>query len=446
MDYDVIIVGAGYAGITAARDLTERGASVLILEARDRVGGRAWSDRLEGTDHVVELGATWIIRDLQPNVAREIARYGIETMPGSEVDVENAIFVTGGERRTKLPVPIEEMLNLEQVWLRTIREASRISTSKPIAAQPVADLDVTIADFFAPLNLPTATRDLVYAYSVLMGGAHPERTSSLSTLEKISAYGQSIWSLHGTLSERFANGSEELAEAMLESTRAKVRLSTPVTSVAQTDESVTVTTSSGDVFTAGACIFTGPRNAPVFEKVEFDPPLSQAKRRFIEAPNEGLMYKINMIVENVPPGLFCIGWGGPLMLIFSLAEVSPGRYLMTGFGTKHAYELDPNDPEAAQAAVRYFVPDARVVSTRAHDWVDDPWSGGVTEARGAGLLHQRARTLDEPEGRIFLAGTDLAGGAFHGWIEGAIDSGRVVADRVSVLLAVRDHGRRTATL
>jgi monoamine oxidase len=77
----------------------------------------------------------------------------------------------------------------------------------------------------------------------------------------------------------------------------------------------------------------------------------------------------------------------------------------------------------------------RVVATRGHDWTTDPWSDGVTEARGAGVGHQKSKTLNEPEGRVVLAGTDLASGPFHGWIEGALESGATAAARVTRLLA-----------
>ena len=444
VDYDVIVVGAGYAGVAAARDLSDRGISVLVLEARDRVGGRAWSDRIEGTDRPIEMGATWIIRELQPNVTREINRYAIRTVPGTALSVQHAVFVTAGTRRSGLPVPIDEMRILEQAWIRTVQSASRINSTQALSDQPLADLDVTVAEFFAPLNLPVATRDLIYGYSVLMGGAHPERASFLSTLEKVSALGQSVWNLHGALSERFANGSDELAQVMLAASSSGVRLSTPVTRIRRVGESVMVTTQGGENLEARACILTPPKNAAVFSSFRLDPPLSDAKRRIIQAPNEGLMYKINMVVENVPPGLFCLGWGGPLMLVFGLEEVSPGRYLMTGFGTKHAYELDPTDLRAAEEAIRYYVPEAKVVSSRAHDWNEDQWSDGVTEARGPGLLHQKGKILNEPEGRVVLAGTDLAHGPFHGWIEGALESGFAAADRVTKLLEINDYRNRVA--
>jgi monoamine oxidase len=72
-DADVVVIGAGFAGLVAARELGRAGFGVLVLEARDRVGGRTWTDRRLG--HDLELGGTWV-HWVQPHTWAEMTRYG----------------------------------------------------------------------------------------------------------------------------------------------------------------------------------------------------------------------------------------------------------------------------------------------------------------------------------------------------------------------------------
>ena len=83
---DVVVIGGGVAGLTAARDLGERGLTVTVLEGRDRLGGRTWTRRIVGTDVPAEMGGTWFTREKQPAIAGEIARYGLDVRAGSPFD------------------------------------------------------------------------------------------------------------------------------------------------------------------------------------------------------------------------------------------------------------------------------------------------------------------------------------------------------------------------
>src|SRR5688500_9600202 len=75
--YDAIVIGGGFAGLTAARDFADQGQSVVVLEARDRLGGRTWTRAVADTDQQVDVGGQWIEPQRQINVVREIERYGI---------------------------------------------------------------------------------------------------------------------------------------------------------------------------------------------------------------------------------------------------------------------------------------------------------------------------------------------------------------------------------
>src|SRR6516164_4498968 len=83
-DYDAIVIGGGFAGLTAARDLAEHSHSALLLEARDRLGGRTWTRPFADTEHMIEMGGQWIEPQRQFNIVNEIERYGIATSHSAE--------------------------------------------------------------------------------------------------------------------------------------------------------------------------------------------------------------------------------------------------------------------------------------------------------------------------------------------------------------------------
>ena len=209
-DVDVIVVGAGYAGTTAARDICDRGLSVLVLEASERVGGRAYSRPFAGRDEIIELGAQWINQSVSHNMRREIQRYDIKTAP--DIPPESVTFCTGGERRRTIPVPPGELGRLESAWFRVYDAARRISAGTPVHDQPVADLDVSPDDFFAPLKLPVATTDLLYSMIGAVCCAPPQAVSMLRPLEQVAAFGNSPFALYGGLTEN--SSAEQLTSSI----------------------------------------------------------------------------------------------------------------------------------------------------------------------------------------------------------------------------------------
>ena len=90
--YDVVVIGGGFAGVTAARELRWRGYRVLILEGRDRLGGRTWTSEFAGQP--VEMGGTWV-HWFQPHVWAEITRYGLQITESPRAD-EQRVWIAAG--------------------------------------------------------------------------------------------------------------------------------------------------------------------------------------------------------------------------------------------------------------------------------------------------------------------------------------------------------------
>ena len=431
-DVDVVVVGAGYAGITASRDLCDRGLSVLVLEASERIGGRAFSSTFKGRDEPIEHGAQWISQRVSHNMRREIQRYDIATV--ADAAPESVTFCTGGERRTTLPVPVPELAKLESAWFRLYDASRRISAALPVCDQPVSDLDISVDQFFAPLSLPRATTDFLYSMISAHCCAPPRALSMLRPLQQLAAFESSPYAMGGEAFEKFAHGTGDLITTMVQTSAVELRLSSPVTHVAQAASGVTVTTASGSSVSASACVVAVPSN--VIRRIEFEPELSEDKRVATAENHVGRGHKISMIVDGIPPRPLCVG-PGPLQTIVTIRELADGAWLLSGFGGQGLTECDPTNLETAQEGLEFYFPEGRVIASDAHDWNRDPWFDGTYRIEAPGRAHAFPRIMNVPEGRVFFAGSDMAMSVFRSiWMEGAIESGHLSAEKVAAFLKV----------
>ena len=123
-DADVVVVGAGFAGLVAARDLAQRGFDVLTLEARDRIGGRAYYGAFPEAGCSVELGGAWFDADHQTPMREEADRYGVAIAEATPYQTTR--WFTGGALRSGLPVPRWEGGALERTLFAINAAASQL--------------------------------------------------------------------------------------------------------------------------------------------------------------------------------------------------------------------------------------------------------------------------------------------------------------------------------
>ena len=234
MDAGVAVIGAGFAGIAAARDLAEAGRCVVVLEARERIGGRTWYREIPGTGVMAEYGGMFFSRATQPNLAREIDRYGVEVLPGRRarrlrVDRRRpARRGHGGDR----PDPGEARL-FRTSATRSRRPAMR---SAPAIASALGALDVPVATWVEGLDADPEAVDYVRAFLVSMGGAPLERCSVLPLLWDMAELGYSPADAFVDVGELFADGTRSLIEPM--AAGLDVRFGAVVTRVAHDDDGV----------------------------------------------------------------------------------------------------------------------------------------------------------------------------------------------------------------
>lgn len=423
MDADVAIVGAGFAGLAAARELRWLGRSAIVLEARDRIGGRTWTDERLGT--VLELGGTWV-HWLQAHVWTEVTRYGLETVATPWPD--RVIWIAGGERRFG---------SLDEYVARFAKAAERLLADAmdvfpfpftPFANPELATVDrLSIADRVESCAFTDDERDLVLAVLASNLSADPADTALTHMLRVASLIGSIDKLDEVSTGYRLAGGARSLAEAIARDAHADVRLSADVIAIDHEDGEVVLETSLGDRIRAPVAIVTVPINA--LRRIEFWPELSASKQRVASQGQASRGVKAWARVRGVEaPFLAFAPPPAPFAAVQSVEEVD-GDWLVVCFGAD-ADLIDPTDREGIEAALRGWLPDVEVAAATGHDWTHDPYSGETWLMFRPGQLSGGLRELQRPEAGVHLAGSDYATG-WAGFIDGAIESGLHVARQIA---------------
>ena len=419
---DVVVIGGGFAGLIAARDLREAGRSVVVLEARDRLGGRTWYRELAGTGVKVEFGGTWFWSDLHTGLAAEIARYGLAVRPSPAVG--SMAWLAAGELRSGPRVL--QGITAALIPFKPIFEAavSRIQAAWGGDRSAMADLDVPMATWIGGLGLPPETTDFLMAYTAAMGGGDPARLSALGIIADAALLGYRFDDVFASVGESFEDGTASLVDAIASDVGGEFRLGAVVTRVHRDDQGVTVDLLNGGRVHARAGVLTLPVN--VWSDIVFEPPLSAEKRRIAELRHPGASTKVLAVARGVPAGFVSAGWPATLQAVVGGREMAAGR-LVVGFSGVGG--IDATDAAAVEKALRAYLPDCEVLTSDGHDWVADPFSKGTWFAAPPGWESGDAGAQIAPEGRLAFAGGDIAPvGA--GWMEGAIVSGGDAARRV----------------
>jgi monoamine oxidase len=418
-DYDVIVIGGGFAGVTAAREIGLSRLRCLLLEARGRLGGRTWYDKLAG--HGVELGGTWI-HWLQPHVWAEVTRYGLTVVesPGVAAPGTSA-WIVQGQRKTGSPEEIFGLITDGVTRFCHDGQALLPRPYDPLFNSAIADLDgLSIQDRLDQLDMADEQREILAGFwsSACLA---PCAESGLTVMLRWWALGQ--WSfplmMDAVAHYKLEQGTTSLIEAMVEDGSPKVQLSAAVKRIHQEAGGVVVETQAGEQFSAAAVVIAVPLN--VLDQIEFTPALSTGKRAAASERHAGRGLKVQALVRRVPADFFGAGSESEaLTFLSSEREVADG-VIMVGFGPD-ASRLDVTDAAAVQQAIRRFLPDAEVVAVRGHDWTSDPFARGVHSVFRPGQLTRYLQELQRAEGRLIFAGSDIASG-WNGFIDGAVETG-----------------------
>jgi monoamine oxidase len=424
MDADVVVIGGGFAGLVAARDLRDAGRSVVVLEARDRLGGRTWYREIPGTGVKAEYGGTWFLPQAQTALAAEVERAGVAlnepTRATSAAWLIDGVLHTGDEGTRRVTEALATMASLDDAVDR-VKERLAMSGDDPPDLSPFDDLDVPVATWLARNQVPADPAGFIQAFAAAMGGGDPRHLSMLGLVLDAAQGDYRFDDVLGDLGVSFADGTSAMIDTIAAQAGADVRLRSPVVRVRSSAEAVTADIAAGGEVRARAAVVALPLH--VWVDVAFDPPLGEVKRRAAVSGHAGASTKVLAIADGAPGGLLGVGWPAALQAVIVGAEV-PGGRLVTGFsGTR---TIKAEDREAVERAMRAFMPGARVLAADGHDWVTDTYSKSTWFAAKPGWFADPPSARASIEGRVAFAGSDIAEeGA--GWIEGAVRSGSAAA-------------------
>jgi monoamine oxidase len=414
---DVIVVGGGFGGLRAARDLADGGLSVVVLEARDRVGGRGLTSLLGG--RLVELGGSWFTPH-HHEVRSELARYQqpVRDFPTSL----HTRWRTAGVLRYGLPVPWQDLGALERALVRVAEDAATLSSGAGGRAA------LSAAEYIASLAPPTAVRDFLTGWWQLMGGAPPERGAVADALAAIASHG-GMTGLVTCLAHGPERGWSRLAEALAASPGVEVETGVEVGDVTSDATGATCRSRDRRVWRAAALIVAVPVNC--LPTLRFSPALPDRIREAAGA-NAGAAVKVVLLARGVRPHGIAVGVGEGLHWWY-IDDDLDGVVRITGFGWQDP-AFDPSRRGDVERALAAFFPEARLVDYACHDWLGDPASRGTWLTAPAGRLDLVDPHRFRPFGRVAFAGSDVAEEE-AGWFEGALRSGAAAAAHVTRLLA-----------
>ncbi|MFI0469824.1 flavin monoamine oxidase family protein [Saccharopolyspora sp. 5N102] len=428
--YDVAVIGAGFAGVIAARDLSVEGCSVIHLEARDRIGGRTFSGEAFGRS--VEFGGAYA-HWTQPNVWRELERYDIGL--STPLEIEKIYWLADGVVHSGTPL---EYTGFGGPLLAQFVADARERFPRPfdVAAGDTSAIEQeTLGDRLDSLDLSTWDRDVLDGALSSLVHSYSEQGMAQFLLWVAANFGDwgafietaGHWPIEG--------GTKRLLDEITGDSKAELRLSTPVTAIEDDGAGVVVTTCDGERIRARQAVVALPLNT--LNGVTITPPVAQPVRTMIDQGNPMKTTKIwvrakgeiEPFAANAPVGKHPINTA-------KTEYRHDGDTLIVCF-CSDASTISAEDLEAVQQALRIFVPDIEVVATAAHDWVGDEFSQGTWVHHRPGNLTRAAPLMREPHGRIHFAGGDIAAVGVGG-IDGAIATGAKAARDIARALADGD--------
>jgi monoamine oxidase len=441
---DAIVVGAGMAGLAAARTLRRSGNKIVVLEARDRVGGRVKAGKLAG--HTVDLGGMWV-GPTQTRLLDLLREYHIATM--RQYLAGKGIVEFAGRRVTpegeEFGFDAQTQADYDQMLAKLNALVKQVPPDAPWSAPKAEELDDITVEQWLRDNVHNDTLLRMMNSEVRSTlTAEPWQISMLyflfycrsgDSFEELAKYdnGAQMYIVPGSMHQVSAAMGEELADSLV--------LGAPVTSIFQDSTGVTVVSEKGTWQGAHAIVAVP---MPLSSRIRYQPQLSSEREALTEQMPMGSVIKYwlayekpfwrehgmnGLVFTDSPPGTFISEATPPEGKPGFLVGFIDGRRALQWSGRP----MEERKRLAVDLIVKYFGPEgAKPIDYIDQDWPADPWSRGCYgPSMGPGVLTTLGPALRTKFGRVHWAGTETSP-IWTGYIEGAIRSGERAAAEIMV--------------
>ncbi|WP_442546119.1 flavin monoamine oxidase family protein (plasmid) [Arthrobacter sp. KN11-1C] len=447
LDRDVVIVGAGPSGLTAARELKKAGLSVAVLEARDRVGGRTWTDTIDGA--MLEIGGQWVSPD-QTALMGLLDELGLK-MYSRYRDGESVYLAPDGGRTryTGASFPVSETTAAEMDKLTAILDglAAEIGPDEPWAHPKARELD-TIS-FHHWLRQNSTDEEACNNIGLFIaGGMLTKPAHAFSALQAVlmAASAGSFSNLTDEdfiLDKRVIGGMQQVSLLIAAELGDDVVINSPVRTInwepAGEGHRVTVESERATV-NARFVIMAVPPN--LYSRVSYNPPLPRRQHQMHQHQSLGLVIKVHAVYSTPfwrEDGLSGTGFGADALVqeVYDNTNHGDIRGTLVGFISDEkadaVFELSAEDrKKKVLESIASFLGE-KALDTEVYyesDWGSEEWTRGAYAASyDLGGLHRYGKDQHANVGPIYWSSSDLAAEGYQ-HVDGAVRMGQATAARI----------------